>query len=83
MIYKANIKQGVIIWPNMLKEAGITSDFEYELFVEDNSIVLKLLTDEQTKQLKALDGLCGLLKDNEDIIDDILEKRVDFLRKDI
>ena len=82
MIYKADISQGVVISPNMLKEAGITFDFEYELSVEDTTIILRLLTDKKVKQLKAIDGLCGLLKDNEDIITDILEKRVNFLRKD-
>ena len=79
MIYKANINQGVTIPPSTLKEAGIIFDFEYELSVKENSIILKLLTDKQTKQLNAIDGLYGLLKDNEDIIDDILEKRVKIL----
>jgi len=83
MVFKANVNQGVTIPPSTLKEAGVVSDFEYELFVKDNSIILKLLTDAQTKQLKAIDGLYGLLKNDEDIITDILENRVDFSRKDI
>ena len=83
MIFKANINQGVTIPPNTLKEAGVVSDFEYELFVKEDAIILKLLTDKQTKQLKAIDGLSGLLKDDEDIIADILENRINFAGKDI
>ena len=83
MILKANVNQGVLIPPSMLKEAGILSDFEYELSVKDNSIIINLLTDKEAKQLKAIDGLYGLLKDNADIIDDILEKRVNFSRDNI
>ena len=83
MRYKAIINQGITISPSTLKEAGVTSDFEYELSVKGNSIILKLLTDEQVKQLNAINGLCGLLKDDEDIIADILEKRVNFFGKDI
>jgi len=83
MILKANINQGITIPPNTLKEAGIMADFEYELFVKDDSIILKLLTDKQAKQLKAIEGLHGLLKDDEDIVDDILEERINFVREDI
>ncbi|MCL1793101.1 MAG: hypothetical protein FWG34_04445 [Oscillospiraceae bacterium] len=43
---------------------------------------MKLLTDEQTKQLDAIDGLYGLLKNDEDIIADILENRVDFKNRE-
>ena len=81
MIFKATVRQGLTILPSTLQDAGFTSDFEYELSVKDNLIILKLLTDTQTKQLEATDGLYGLLKDDEDIIADILEKRVDFTWK--
>jgi hypothetical protein len=83
MVYKADIKKGIVISPNTLKETGVKADFDYELSVENNRIILKLLTDEQTKQLDAIDGLYGLLKDDEDIIADILENRVDFTMRDI
>ena len=81
MLFKSNINQGVMIPPNILKEAGITSDFEYELSIKDSSIIVRLLTDKQTKQLEAIDGLCGLLRDDENIISDILGKRVNFLKE--
>jgi len=83
MVYKADINKGIVILPSTLKEAGVISDFDYELSVENNYIIVKVLTGEQTKQLHAIDGLYGLLKNDENIVADILDNRVDFMNTTI